>query len=162
MAERERILFVCSGNTCRSPIAEHLFRKELEQRGLADRYVVLSAGSLGLENAPATDEALEVIAERNIDASGHRSRGLTRELVESARLVVGMTVAHVAAAEHVVPEAASRCRVITEFSSGDASCGIEDPIGQCVEAYRRCAAEIERALPAIVSFLEKRCEGDME
>ncbi|GAG14405.1 unnamed protein product, partial [marine sediment metagenome] len=52
-------------------------------------------------------------------------------------------------------------RLITEFSPGDASRGIEDPIGQSVEVYRRCATEIESALPAIVSFIEKDCEGNV-
>jgi len=162
MAEQQKILFVCSGNTCRSPIAEYLLRNELEQCGLASSCTVLSAGTLGIEGAPATDEAIEVIAERNIDARGHRSQGLTPELVESATLVIGMTVAHKAAAEHLVPEATLRCRVITEFTDGDASRGIADPIGQPVEVYRRCATEIESVLPAIVSFIEKGCEGDVQ
>jgi len=162
MVQQQKILFVCSGNTCRSPIGEYLLQKELEQRGLADSYTVLSAGTLGIEGAPATDEAVAVIAERNIDARGHRSQGLTPELVENAMLVIGMTVAHRAAAEYLVPEAALRCRVITEFTAGDPSRGIADPIGQPVEVYRRCASEIESALPAIVSFIEKGCEGDRQ
>ncbi len=76
MAGRKNVLFVCSGNSCRSPIAEYLLRKEFEQHGLADKYDVQSAGTLGIEGAPATDEAIEVIAERNIDAHGHRSQVL--------------------------------------------------------------------------------------
>ena len=142
-------------------MAEYLLRKEFDQRGLADTYEVHSAGTLGIEGAPATDEAVTVLAERGIDARAHRSQGLVRELIDDARLVVGMTVAHVAAAEHIAPEASARCRVITEFSRGDVSRGIDDPIGQPVEVYRRCAAEIESALPAIVSFIEKDCEGDV-
>ena len=125
-------------------------------------YEVQSAGTLGIEGAPATDEAIEVIAERNIDARGHRSQGLTAELVENAAVVIGMTVAHRVAAEHIAPDAVSRCYVITEFSPGDASRGIADPIGCPVEAYRECARDIESALPAIVSFMEKGCEGDVE
>jgi len=162
MSERTGILFVCSGNSCRSPIAEYLLRHELERRGLADLYEVRSAGTLGIEGAPATDEAVTVIAERNLDAGGHRSRGLTRELIDNTVLVVGMTTAHVAAAEHIVPDAASRCHVITEFTGDNPSRGIDDPIGQPVEVYRRCAAEIEAALPGIIAWIEEQREGTRE
>jgi len=160
MSERKGILFVCSGNSCRSPIAEYLLRQELEGRGLADVYDVWSAGTLGIEGAPATGEAVTVLAERNVDGRGHRSRGLTRELIENAILVVGMTTAHVAAAEHMTADAGSRCHVITEFTPGDPSRGIDDPIGQPVQVYRRCATEIEAALPGIIVWLEKEREGN--
>jgi len=160
MAERAKVLFVCSGNTCRSPIAEYILRHELERCGLADAYEVHSAGTLGIENAPATDEALTVLDERGIDARGHRSQGLTRELVEDARVIIGMTVAHVAAVEHLAPDAASRCHVVTEFSPGDPSRGVDDPIGQPVGEYQRCAEAIEDAMPGIISFLNRERGGE--
>jgi len=153
---------VCSGNSCRSPMAEYLLRDVLEHRGLADRYEVSSVGTLGIEGAPATDETIAVLQERGIDASRHQSTGLTREIIEQARLVIGMTTAHAAAAEHVAPASARRCRVLTEFVPGDPSRGVDDPIGQPISVYRRCAREIEAALPGIVAFLEDTGEGDKE
>ena len=84
-----RLLFVCTGNTCRSAIAEALARREAIERGLAD-VEVSSAGTSAWDGAPASDGALLVALERGLDISTHRSQQLTRELVQSHDVVLVM------------------------------------------------------------------------
>src|SRR2546423_14724362 len=87
------LLFVCSGNTCRSPMAEALARKIAERRGIKD-LSVSSAGTNAWDNVPATDEALLVGMERDIDLTGHRARKLTPAIVSEADLIFVMTPGH--------------------------------------------------------------------
>src|SRR3954463_7155711 len=87
------ILFVCSGNTCRSPLAEALARRIAAERGIKDMKIS-SAGTNAWDNATATDEALLVGMERSVDLAGHRARKLTPEIVSDADLIFVMTPGH--------------------------------------------------------------------
>ena len=87
------ILFVCSGNTCRSPLAEALAKRIAVKRGLRD-INVSSAGTNAWDNVPATDEALLVGMERDVDLTGHRARKLTPAIVSEADLIFVMTPGH--------------------------------------------------------------------
>lgn len=143
-------------------MAEYLFRAELDKLGLGDWYDVQSAGTLGFEGTPAAEESVAVLAERNIDCRSHKSQALTETLVERSELVVGMTVAHSAAAEHMAPHVCDKCKVITEFVDCDPSRGVADPIGMPVEVYRQCADEIVAAFPGIIAFLNDKNKGDTQ
>ena len=87
------ILFVCTGNICRSPIAEGLLREILEAAG--SELEVASAGTYGADAEPASGHAIRVLADRGVDIGSHRSRPLTSDLVEEADLVVEIGRAHV-------------------------------------------------------------------
>ncbi len=88
-----RLLFVCTGNTCRSPLAEAIARKVAVERGLGD-VEVASAGTSAWDGAPASDGALLVGMERRLDLSGHRAQSLTRRLVEASDLILAMGPHH--------------------------------------------------------------------
>ncbi|MHC4983895.1 MAG: L-threonylcarbamoyladenylate synthase [Planctomycetota bacterium] len=144
-----RLLLVCTGNTCRSPMALGLARKllaekfncrvgELPRRGLD----VLSAGVFAAHGIKAAGEAVAAAKRLGADISRHRSKKLTSDLIRSADLVLCMTRSHVDAVVKLVPAAAGRTQMLDK--AGD----IADPIGGGYEAYRATAARIQRALKA--------------
>src|SRR5437870_5209371 len=101
------ILLVCTGNICRSPMAEAFVRHELEQRGIVG-IAVGSAGVSGWEDSPPTPETAEALREYGLDVSGHRARRLDEAMVESADLVVGLSGEHRDAAARLAPQGADR------------------------------------------------------
>jgi protein-tyrosine phosphatase len=113
-----RVLHVCTGNICRSPMAERLTRAGLEQRLGPDarRFVVESAGTWGHSGSPMEPHALSVLAAAGVDGSDFRARELVAEHVVAADLVLGATREHRAAAVVLHPRAASRTFTLREFA----------------------------------------------
>lgn len=135
-----RLLFVCTGNTCRSPMAEALARREAIERGLSD-IEIASAGTSAWEGAPASDGALLVAMERGMDLSSHRAQQLTRELVESHDLVLAMGPHHVERAEALGGE--GRTHLLTTFAGSGSGHAINDPFGGDLVAYRETLGELQ-------------------
>jgi|SRR5436190_5364614 len=137
-----RILFVCTGNTCRSAIAESIARKIVIERGLPD-VELQSAGTSAWDGAPASDGALLVGMERGLDLSTHRAQTLTRELVRDADLVLAMGPHHLERIEAL--GGAGRAYLITDFASRGASARpVNDPIGGELDIYRATVDELEQ------------------
>ena len=137
------ILFVCSGNTCRSALAEALAKKMAEQRGIKD-VNVSSAGTTAWDNVPATDEALLVGMEREVDLTGHRSRKLTPAIVSEADLIFVMTPSHVEQVKQLGGR--GKVHVLDEYASGSTEGGISDPFGGDLETYRETADILEQEI----------------
>jgi protein-tyrosine phosphatase len=152
-----RILLVCSGNTCRSPMAERLLAARARALGLD--LVVSSAGLSALEGEPATPEARAALRRRQLDAEGHRARRLTEELVREADLVLTMTSAHKQGLLARFPEAAGKVFTLGEFAEGPAGGDVEDPYGRGEEAYEQCAARLERLVEQAVQRLAAEGAG---
>lgn len=141
------ILFVCSGNTCRSPMAEGFMKKMLADR-LGRRieelpeagYVVRSAGTFAGHGAPASPQTLEITRQRGIDLSHHHSRGLSAEDINTADFIYAMSPAHLDTILAIAPDAAAKTQPL------DPEGEIADPIGGPIGAYEEVAAQITRAL----------------
>jgi len=148
----EIVVFVCTGNTCRSPMAEGLFRKylaeslkseveELEQRG----YLVLSAGLAASPGMPVSPQSVEALASAGVDLSDHLSRPLTPKLVQQADRIFTMTREHRDSIVATYPEAATRTELLSREGRD-----ISDPIGLSQEAYDQCAEEIAQQVRSLV------------
>ncbi|MDI6774592.1 MAG: low molecular weight protein arginine phosphatase [Verrucomicrobiota bacterium] len=158
MSERKtkQLLFVCSGNVCRSPIAEHLLRARLGPRS---EWTVASAGLSAWTGMPASQSAIDALRERGIDMTGHRSRALDRERIDASSVIVVMTNSHRDQIRRLYPEAVERVFLLRSFDPAAEDEDLEDPIGGSPEQYRRVRDQIEAALPDLIAFAG-RLEGD--
>ncbi|MBU6399114.1 MAG: ribose 5-phosphate isomerase B [Verrucomicrobia bacterium] len=148
------ILFVCTGNLCRSPMAEALFRHAV--KGSA-KYTVLSAGVGAVDGLPPSPHAVRAVNDLGIDISRQRSRRLTRELVQEADYIFGMTHAHVDAVVLLYPQAAEKTFLLREFDDtlNTFEKDICDPIGGSFEVYVRCRDQIEEGIASMLKFIEQ-------
>ena len=149
----EMIVFVCTGNTCRSPMAEAMFRDMLvkklgcEPKELSDRgFFVTSAGLAAAFGAPASMESVDLMDQRGIDLTSHESQPLTERLLEHADFVYTMTRGHRNAILASRPDLADRVQVLARDGSD-----IPDPIGGDIGEYQRCQVAIENHLQDILS-----------
>lgn len=149
----KRILFVCTGNTCRSPLAEGIARKILTESMQHD-VEVASAGTDAWDGGAATDEALLVGIERGLDIGAHRSRKLTREIVRDADLILAMSPQHLNAAKRLGGE--KKSFLLSQFAArGESDRSIRDPFGGDLEAYRHTADDLQSQVQlALDRFLE--------
>lgn len=132
------IVFVCTGNICRSPMAEGLFKKLLEERGRED-ITCSSAGLAAPEGSPASINAKIAAQELGVDISEHRSRLLTRAIARDADMIVCMTREHYDVLNSIIPE--EKLYILGG--------GIDDPYGCDLEVYRACAEKIKNSLPVL-------------
>ena len=141
------VVFVCTGNTCRSPLAEALARRTAQQRGINATFA--SAGTGAALGSPATDGAILVGLERDVDLSRHRSRPLLPAAITKDTIVLAMSSGHIAGIRAVVPSA--RVFLLDEYGSHGASMRpVADPYGGDLADYRIAADAIESMLDAIL------------
>jgi protein-tyrosine phosphatase len=149
------IVFVCTGNTCRSPLAEVFCKKLLAERlgcpaaELPPRgFLVLSAGLAAMMEGPAAEEAVAVAQAYGADLSGHRSRPLTADLVAQADYLVGMTAGHVQALAQQFPRLGPRPRLLSTDGAD-----VPDPVGCDLAVYQECAGRLWEHLQRLVAEL---------
>ncbi|MFA5383805.1 MAG: low molecular weight protein arginine phosphatase [Eubacteriales bacterium] len=146
-----KILFICSGNTCRSAMAEALAKKALQTWGKDRENQVISAGTSALPNDGASAGAIEAMKELQIDVSGHKAVLLTREMVQEADLILTMTKSHKRQVEQLEPVLTGKTFSLAEFAGKGSD--IVDPFGCSLDLYRQCAAELRYLIGLVLDKL---------
>jgi len=149
----KNVVFVCTGNICRSPMAEGLFRAAVKGRNDIE---VTSAGLGAVRGQPPSPHAVEVLRPWGVDISKIRSQPLTDKLVDWATHIFVMTRGHLDTIQVVFPRAAEKTHLVCEFDDDLRSRTLDicDPIGLGIHAYYECRDMLQEALPSLLNFLD--------
>ncbi len=148
------ILVVCTGNICRSPMAEGMLINSLPA-GLVGRVAISSAGTHALHGNQAQPHAIAVMQAIGVDISGHRARQLSGTLVRSSDLVLAMETFHLKLIKMKSLFSPARARLLTEFSADGDRHDVPDPMGAPVASYEASAAIIDSCVKGVYAYLEK-------
>ena len=159
-AKKERkkeklIVFLCTANVCRSPMAEKLFENALAKSKTKQNIKVFSAGISAMDGDKASDNSIIACEEIGLDLKDHRSNALTRATVENASAIFCMTESH-RALLHMYFELPQDAPIflMREFMEGGSK-ELPDPYGQSLEVYRVCRDDMQDALPSLMNWVEK-------
>ncbi|HET7275095.1 MAG TPA: low molecular weight protein arginine phosphatase [Longimicrobiaceae bacterium] len=147
------ILFVCTGNTCRSPMAEAIARREISRRGWQNVRVA-SAGASAEPGRPAAAEAITVLAREGIDLSDHSSRPLSRDIVEWSDLILAMGPSHLTSIARW--GGAAKAALLGDFAAGESMPGspVPDPFGAEETVYLETAVELHSLIRSALDRLD--------
>ncbi|MEW6101046.1 MAG: L-threonylcarbamoyladenylate synthase, partial [Candidatus Omnitrophota bacterium] len=153
IAQKKNVLFVCTGNSCRSVMAKALLEKILRQKNRVD-VEVSSAGIMMLGGLGATEETKAVLNKEGLDVSSHRSMRVTKEMLKKSDFILVMERLHEAALLDIAPEAKNRIFLLKEFAKiSNNSIDIADPIGKPLEFYEKTYSVIREAVEKVSGLI---------
>lgn len=146
------LLFVCSGNSCRSPMAEAIIKTMLDEKIVT----IKSAGTAAMDGLPASENARIVVKEFGGDLSSHKTKYLTKELVDEADLILVMEFKHYETVLELAPEATIKTFLLKEYKRRTKYNEVSDPVGKDLEAYRNTALEMYPSLKFVAQDIKRR------
>lgn len=159
-ASVRNILFVCTGNTCRSPLAEGFLKKLLEKSSYSDMEIG-SAGLAALPGSSASFHSVQVALENSVSLAEHKARLLTAELIEQADLILVMESGHRHQLVDRHPQTSGKIYLLRHFARyGSRERGIPDPYGLSLEGYRFCFEDIKECVLSLHEWLLQALQGE--
>lgn len=171
MESKMNILFVCTGNTCRSPMAEHLLKKKLAEEGLDHLVQIRSGGISAVLGAKASQHAIEVLRRRNHpQLEMHRSTPVRKEMVEQADLILTMTITHKQILSAQYPKSSGKLFTLLEYIADHPeqntrtilnqfpNTDIADPFGGDLDQYEACARQLESAIECLYQKIRQQIQ----
>ena len=144
-----RLLFVCTGNTCRSSMAEAIAKKKINENEKYKDIIVESAGVFAFNGSSASNEAIYVMQNRGIDLKYHKARSITPDIIKNADLILTMTENHKRAVSDISKSANMKTFTLKEYASGEKG-DILDPFGHNIKVYESCADELEMYIEKVL------------
>lgn len=158
--QRDTITLVCTGNTCRSPMAERLLAHALSnETGPLGSLRVISAGVAARAGAAAAVNAVRILEKVGLDLSDHRSQPLTQAIVDCSVLLLGMTGEHVDIMKAHFELGEAHAARVRDFLPEKAATDVEDPVGMDLEEYAACRDSIVEAIPSVITYLRTQYPG---
>lgn len=148
-----KIMFICTGNICRSAMAHWLLKKKLEERNIKN-VEVYSAGIYAVEGDTSTYEAIEVMEEYGVDLKKHRATKVQNSNIKDMDIILCMTLSHKRDLIYMYPELKEKIYTLKEYVKDEKN-GVEirDPWGYDIVTYRFCASEIDACLDKLISYI---------
>ena len=154
-SERNLILTICTGNICRSPMAEKLLQHALAgQDTPLNQIEIVSAGVAAGYGEPASVNSVTALKKVKINLDGHKSQPVTQDLIDRAFLILGMTQSHIDTLNYYHTDLPERVHLFREFMGKDDSPEIPDPYGQNYTAFAACFDSMAEAIPSLVAYLK--------
>ena len=157
-SKKHLVLILCTGNTCRSPMAECLLNASSKEYPILDKFTFQSAGVFAQDNQPASSNSQKAIEGKSLSLKSHRSQQVTQELIDQAYMILGMTSSHIQQLEYQyerLPEKIFPFRYWLETFE----INIPDPFGGNLNEYQSCLESIEESIPSIAQYLESQGLG---
>lgn len=152
----KKIMFICTGNVCRSPMAKYYFNKVIETKKLQDKYIGTSCGIYSVKGEHATDNAIEAMKDYDVDMTSHKATRIQDSQIMSCDLIITLTIYHKNVVVKMYPELAEKVYTLKEYVNPKVEYkDIDDPWGLDINTYKFCAKEITENIDKMIEKLEE-------